>query len=595
MPVGREEGIDRQRIIDGDRGMRQGMNTRDHPSLMKTGEAILIENANIDEIGRIKRRSGVSSIDSPTAVSEGYGIGLWYPPSSRGTRKLVGFWTGNGDGLQLWESPGDGDWSVFDTGVSLVQTLTQFVPGRAFYSNQVGASSGQTISAATLFVCSAARSDSAGSHPLSGLVYRHDITTETDRASQTFDVRPRATMWWQGRLWAANSACTAHGLSWLGWSDVFNGMEGWTDSSQNILVDPDDNDEITAIFGVRASQNLMYIWKTRGIWKLNVFWDTAGFYTESVDVLDTTESRLSKISDGVGCIATKSVQEVTLASGRGDVFFLAHDGIRSILRAEQDTEGGAGRPITDKNKTLVSRINFDHAQKAVAIVENERYRIAVPLDGAQENTHIIDVDLSKEELPVTLHTLAARDLYYGALPTEDFRTYMLASASWPNGSAVTSYHVFQLNTGTVDPGGSAIPFTVTTRGYIHTDAETLKRWDFIELKAAIADTAATFTVSTLIDEQSSTYVQLGHIGFNPSENAFPILPFNLPFNPAASRAQIKSLGALGGTIYKTLQPRHSCSPARNTLYENLSQHNQDLRRPAAPAPRAHLEELPQAA
>jgi hypothetical protein len=518
-----------------------GMNSRDHPSLLQEFHARHLQDVDVFELGEWTRRSGAISLDSPTDASEPYGVGFWSPPSARTAKKIVGYWGGAASGIQLFESQGDGAWATFDTGVSLVDSIHQFQQGRAFYTADVGAASGVTTGVATLFVASASMEDSGTSFPLSGLVYRHDITTATDRASQTFDVRPRALLWWQGRLWAGNSASTNHGLSWLGWSNVLDGAGGWDDSTQNIVVEPDDNDEITALHSVRGSNNEMYIFKKRSIMALVVYWDTDGFYTESVDILDTTQSQLRTISKGVGCIATRSVQEVTLPDGNADLFFLAHDGIRSIKRAEQDVAAGAGRPVSDIIQPTIDRINFDFAYKATSIVHKNFYLLAVPVDGSTTNNLVIVYDLIHGGFGTLSWNVA--DWVDSELASLDRRAFFQTRAVAENDSGVSGFHLFQGFTGLEDPGGSAIPFQVETRGFTHEDNRLLKMWDFVEIQAAANTTAATLTVDVKVDEKD--WETAGYIGFDPAQNQFPVLPFNLPFTPASQQAQIKALGLLG--------------------------------------------------
>jgi hypothetical protein len=514
------------------------MNTRENVALVPQGQARLIQDADPFQPGELIRRTGATSLDSPTGASEPLGISFWSPPTLRNARRLIGFWDGAADNIQLWESRGDGVWSAFDSGVSLVHTLSQFQQGRAIYIPTAGSDSGTTFFVETMFIASAAAHDSGGSFPLSGLAYRHDITTTTDRASQTFDVRPRAMLWWQGRLWAGNSATTAHGLSWLGWSDVFDGSAGWTDSNQNILVEPNDNDEISALHPVRGSNNEIYIFKERSIHALSVFWDTDGFYTESVDTLDTTQSQLRPIAKGVGCVATRSIAEVTLPDGSADIFFLAHDGVRSIRRAEQDTAAGAGRPISDGIQDTVDRINFDNAHKATAVIHKNLYLLSVPVDGSTTNNLVLAFDLINGGWYT--YTWGAVDWVDMALTSVQKEAYFQTVGEFANDSAITGHHLYQGFTGTVDPGGSAIPFELQSRGYTFGDKLTMKQWDFIELQALYTGTDVSLTISAKVDE--GEWENVGTISFSPLGSSWPTLPFSLPWAGSATRSQIKAIG-----------------------------------------------------
>lgn len=540
MPLTPDPGIDRQISIEEIRSLHAGMNDRDNPDSIGEFQARYIVDAETHRPGAVRRRAGTTSLYAPTSVSEPYGLTLWNPPSALTSPKLVGYWDDDSSGLQLWQSSGAGAWEAFDSGISLAANLHQFTMGRALYTPDVGTSSGQTSYVTALFMSSANRGDSGGSFPMSGLAWRLDITTATDRASQTFDVRPRSALWWQGRLWAANSSSTEHGIDWLGWSDIWDGRAGWTDVNQNIRVDPNSGQEITGLYPVRSSTNQMYIFKERSIFRLSVYWDTDGYYTESQDTLDTTESRLEQVAAGVGCVATKCIVEVQLRDGKSDILFLAHDGIRSILRAEQDTAAGAGPPMSEEIQETIDTINWDYAYKAVATTYKNYALFAVPTSGATTNNRVLVYD--------TLHggwsvlTWAITDWVYGALSGLERKLYFQSQAAFTetNGSnPYSAYHVYNGFAGDDDPGGSAIQFSVRSRAFTSGAPVALKRWDFVEVGAGSLDTTATLTVYYRQDERN--WLQLGYLSFDEATNEWPTLPFELPWNGTSERVVYKSM------------------------------------------------------
>lgn len=513
------------------------MDTRNNPVILSEFSAVLLQDCDAFQPGEFVKRTGVDDLDSPTAASEPWGVTMWEPPSSRGARNMVGYWSGDADTL-LWQSQGDGAWSTFDTGVSLVRGLHQFVQGRMTTQDNAGV----TVFKTALFVASAAPEDSGTSFPFSQLVYRLDFDDPTSRISQSPDVYPRAILWWQGRMWAGNSAATEHGLSWLGWSSIFDGARGWTAFDQNIQVQPDDNDEITGLHPVRGTNNEIYIFKTRSVHALSVFWDTEGFYTESFNVLDTTQSQLRTISNGVGCVATKSILEVTVSDGSADLFFLAHDGVRSIRRAEQDVAAGAGRPISDSIQATIDRINFNFAYKATAILHKNLYLLAVPVDGSTENNLVLGYDLVTSSWFTYSWTVA--DWTDVELTTRERQIFFQNQQVFLNGSSVSGYHLYRgLSGALTDPGGSAIPFRIETKAYDHKDPLQLKRWDFLEIQGVVTgDSAVTLTVESNIDEAGfggTKFIVLQSGGVTS-----PTLPFTLPFRASTGQAQIIATGML---------------------------------------------------
>jgi hypothetical protein len=544
-------------VIEDTLSLHKGMNNRDNSEFLDATTAVKLDGVETYQPGNIQRSFGVTQLFTPTSASEGFGLGLWLPRGDvpGAERRMIGYWEGNADGIRLWSTQGDGSWAAFDTGVSLMPTLTQFVMGRSTYAPSAGADSGSTAYVSTLFIASAAPVDSGGSFPYSGLAWRHDITSETDRASQTVDVRPRCALWWQGRLWAANSASTAHGIDWLGWSTIWDGLSGWTASNQNIRIDPDGGEEITGLWPIRGSNNDLYIFKNRSIWQLTVFWDTDGWYTESVDTIDTTESKLRKVATDVGCIATRSVREVQLRDGKSDIFFLAHDGIRSMRRAEQDATAGAGPPISEAVQALIDRINWDYAYKAVATTHKNFYILCVPVDGSIVNNAAILFDTFNGGW-TTRENVKLSDILNGPLTTSERRTYGISSALFSE-SGYTGYHMYRLFTGQQDFGGSAVPMTVETRAFTAQQPSFLKRWAFVEIGLANVDTAATITVEYSVDD--SNWATLGYFGFTASGERWPSLPFDLPWSTTDPTVEHRAISLYGIKPGRKLEIRLSDS------------------------------------
>ena len=93
------------------------------------------------------------------------------------------------------------------------------------------------------------------------------------------------------------------------------------------------------------------------------------------------------MSRSYGCIAAKSVATV----GK-DIWFLDRSGVRSLAVTESGKVQGVDKPVSDAIQPLIDRINWSSAGKAVAAYHNNRYFIAVPIDGATENNAILVYD-----------------------------------------------------------------------------------------------------------------------------------------------------------------------------------------------------------
>jgi hypothetical protein len=97
---------------------------------------------------------------------------------------------------------------------------------------------------------------------------------------------------------------------------------------------------------------------------------------------------LKEITREAGLVARKSV--VTI----GDrIFFLSDNGVYSTSFQDLYNLRGAGLPLSDPINPLIKRINPEYAQNAVAVYHDNRYWIAVPIDGSTRNNAILIYNL----------------------------------------------------------------------------------------------------------------------------------------------------------------------------------------------------------
>ena len=97
---------------------------------------------------------------------------------------------------------------------------------------------------------------------------------------------------------------------------------------------------------------------------------------------------LKEITREAGLVAQKSV--VTI----GDkIFFLSDNGIYATQFQDLYNLRGAGLPLSDPINPLIKRINPDYAHNAVAVYHDNRYWIAVPIDGSTTNNAILIYNL----------------------------------------------------------------------------------------------------------------------------------------------------------------------------------------------------------
>jgi hypothetical protein len=199
------------------------------------------------------------------------------------------------------------------------------------------------------------------------------------------------------------------------WSELGDGLSY---SSLNTLqIEPGIGGHVQQLFPLRGFTPSIVVFKERAIATIEPYWGSSSHLIPAAgDALDTLKTNIRLIANGTGCVAPLSVQFVPGGPG-GDIYFLAKDGVRALTRANDDTISGVSKPISDSILTTIRRINFSYAHKVVSAVLDTRYHLAVPLDGATDNTHVLTFDFETEawsvqtwHLHIGDHTLRVIDL-----------------------------------------------------------------------------------------------------------------------------------------------------------------------------------------
>jgi hypothetical protein len=112
------------------------------------------------------------------------------------------------------------------------------------------------------------------------------------------------------------------------------------------------------------------------------------FYDESVWALDNAGGDLTEISgDAIsprrGAMAPKAITVV----GK-DVWFLSAGGVWSLTQTTEGNLQAMAEPISAPMEPLFRRVNWAYAAGAAAAVHEERYYLALPIDGASWNNAI---------------------------------------------------------------------------------------------------------------------------------------------------------------------------------------------------------------
>jgi hypothetical protein len=94
--------------------------------------------------------------------------------------------------------------------------------------------------------------------------------------------------------------------------------------------------------------------------------------------------RTIQLTDEIGCLARKSV-----VSYANQVLFLSDQGVYALSFQDEYNLRGVELPLSEAIDDLIHRITKSAADNAVAVYHNNRYWLAVPIDGCTTNSAIL--------------------------------------------------------------------------------------------------------------------------------------------------------------------------------------------------------------
>lgn len=130
-----------------------------------------------------------------------------------------------------------------------------------------------------------------------------------------------------------------------------------------------------------------------------------GLKRDSVYIFANFYGTLSAVTTDVftteyGCVAAKSA----VVTGK-DLWFLSQRGVVSLTQTAQNQLQGVDLPVSDPVQPTIGRMNWGAASQAVAAYWDNKYYLALPLDGAQIwrdiSSQATQVDTRQYELAVT--------------------------------------------------------------------------------------------------------------------------------------------------------------------------------------------------
>lgn len=430
-----------------------GMNDKDRPHLLAENQSVLVQNLDISKRGARKRREGVESIGARSDTP----FGLWRAKDSTLDRDaLFAVYAGT-----VYIAQGAGVLNERASDVSLVNALHAGVEGR--YDAR-----------AATYIIQAQPHDSDSS-----LASKIAVLTDNNQYTQAASMAPLAAVWLQNRMWAANNLLNQNEET-LWYSSLGDGLS--YSANNTLQIEPGVGGRITALVAIRDLNPEIVVFKQRAIAVLQPFWGaSSALIPAAADQLDTIKSSVRLISRNVGCVAQLSVQYAPGAPF-GDIYFLAEDGVRAISRAQDDTVAGVSVPVSDVIRDTIARINFKYAHKAVSEVFDGRYHLAVPLDGATENTHVLSFDFLSRHW--YLNTWDVKAFSVSRMNEEQPQLWYQSNVQTADCSVTgsfTGYQIFQTGTGLLDPGGIPVIYQEDTRAFTFGGIDRKSAWDNLQL------------------------------------------------------------------------------------------------------------------
>lgn len=139
-------------------------------------------------------------------------------------------------------------------------------------------------------------------------------------------------------------------------------------------INQGDNAELMRIYPWNA--NSLVCFKSRGI-----------FLAQNV-YGDFSETRLDEVSREIGLVARRAVTAVG-----PDIWFLDQTGVRSLQSSVDYRLQATTEPISAPIQPLIDRIAWSSASNAAAITWDNKFYLAVPIDGSTTNNAILVYDL----------------------------------------------------------------------------------------------------------------------------------------------------------------------------------------------------------
>lgn len=468
--------------------------------------------------GRRQKRQGVDAIGCAGTGNPNSLFPFEAPLAA--FRNLVGHW-----GSALYSTPGNDVLTRRASGVSFCNTRYMAATGRG------------ATNLSTLFMSTCVGVSDNTSLPYGNLVALDRNWAVTEMSAQ----RWRAIAWYQGRLFGFNSCMTLLGADYFGWSNILDGRN-WSNGN-NLQIDPDTGDQGMAIVPLRGSTPQLYLFKERSVHLLDIYWSTDGFIPATANSMDTTKTSLRTLTQETGLVGSRAVVWTPgIKGGAGDVLYLSREGIRSMQRTQLDSQGGAGLPLSYRIQTTIDLINWQAAQVAVAETWKGVTYFSVPINGSVYNNFVIAYDSLRDAFFYLDWQVSA---WAKCQLTTDRKFFFMGNTSVSelySAAATLGYHIYETDTGAVDPGSSPIDYDEQTRAFCFdpgggqapgSGLKYRKRWGWLDMAVQASGTDCTLAISYKVDDDTN-WTDYNNIAISPAD-AFPDLPVQLPFGFSSTK------------------------------------------------------------
>jgi hypothetical protein len=397
MPIWYNEGLDDQPLFDATVDFRGGMNTTVAPSLLMPNQYALGENVVLNKAGGIETRSGTSLLVSGSNPYRGVYFDTpdteellllrdneakAYDGSSTST---VSGYTATGD-----ISPMQGVDRVYvaSTGGLLEYDSTQFYAvkrlsltiddgGSGYTSATLSFSGGSPVEAATAeaTVSGGAVTLTNLTAPGRGYTSAPTVTVSGDGVDATVTatlIDPPAgstATWHTNRIFLA-------------------GISGKSDTVRvSDLLDP-AYWAVGNSFRVGGGEGQAIIaFKSWDVMNLLVFKESSTYLVQTDPAQGVANWGIQKVSDTVGCVASRTAVQVG-----ADVWWLSRQGVVSVRRMAQETQREISASVSVPIQSLMDRVSWQYVNTAHATYIDNKYLLAVPMDGATVPSHVLVYD-----------------------------------------------------------------------------------------------------------------------------------------------------------------------------------------------------------